>query len=38
MLQGPAPDFNVQANMGKENRAPKGGRMGVKNVMRTAVS
>lgn len=32
MLQSPAPDFNMQTNVGRENRTPKGGRMGVENV------
>lgn len=31
MLQSPTPDFNVQADVGKENRTPKGGRMDVEN-------
>lgn len=32
MLQSPTCDFNMQANVGKENRAPKNGRMSVENV------
>lgn len=32
MLQSPTCDFNMQANVGKGNRALKDGRMGVKNV------